>query len=344
MKLSALEGLFAAMMVLYSGGVEFGFSDTLLDNPNARVPWFACAWVILSLLTLANASKAAGNGTWTAVTARALTPCVFAVGLGAAKLTGEAQLIFIGLLSIVIIWAIHLAALANSHSGAFQLFAFLGFPVFLLTHLVLFFTDRLTPVMLWLEPADDATRWKLHVGATLIRCFQSAQLLVCVCTRKCGPRHLPHDRPKNEAICDATASTSSSMLGVLSITGVAAAFIIHLAYENIFLNAAIMQSISFGAERHILGRLQLPEGSSERAALYGAIAISVVGGVVTVSRGSRMQIEPRLTPVCPALGLLFSLLRCTASQSGPRDAIGKKIMVGTSEAACRQHFRSRGYT
>jgi hypothetical protein len=352
----ALERLFAAIMLVYTGGVELtGFSDTLLDNPSLRVPFFAFAWTVISLLALANAHEAAGKGTLTALTARALSPWLFVAGLGVAMLTGEIQLGFIGLLSMLVLWATCLAALANWHCRAFRLFAFAGFPIFLFMHLLLFSIGRLTPVMLWLQPADDATRGKVHVAATITCCFQSVQLLTCVYSKslprsKCVPQHLPHERPKSTSISHAMACTSPSTLGVLALVGVAVAFVVNIIYQNIFSSASSHQesiglSISVGSERRILAGLQLSEVSTERASLWWAFAISVIGAVLVVSRMSREQIESRLTPVrWPHRQARVTLLEQSMPASGRYHTCRRSILRSALShrllAKCASHSMS----
>jgi len=261
----ALEGVFAVLMLMYLGGIELTyFSQSLLDDPRVRVPAFAFAWTMSSLIMLGVAHEAVGKDTWTSFAARALTPCVCAAGLGVALLGVELHaenhrnglIVYIAALILIFaIWSIFLAV-SNINDLALRLFAFVGGPIYLLTHMRLLSMGRLTPPIFWLVPADDDIRGKLRTGIWLSFTFFSLQLLACMsCKIQRAPRHLPRQPPAGASF----NSLSTPMM--LALAGAAVAVIYQNALAgNPSLHQSIRLAISTGPDRHILAELQqLPQ-------------------------------------------------------------------------------------
>jgi hypothetical protein len=301
----ALEALVAAMLFLYTGGVALTpFSDTLLYDPSARVPFFASLWMMVSLLYVAIAHKAAGKGTWAALVTRPLALCIIACALPTMNFTDTAQFRllerFVGLF-VLIMWASPVVALMGTRHRAFSLIVFVGWPTVVCLQMVLLRKRLMTPAIMWSESrGDDTFECRLLVGTSVTCCFQSFQLLACICVRQRLPRHLPHERPKLES---ARHGGSPSVLVMLALTGVVMAFIYPDGSKNFLTNNAIVsphgstQTISAGSERHLLSRMRLvlSESPNDRAALWGMLAASVVGALLVVSRVSRMRSQARLS-------------------------------------------------
>jgi hypothetical protein len=156
------------------------------------------------------------------------------------------------------------------------------------------------PAIMWSESRDDTFECRLLVGTSVNCCFQSFQLLACICARQRLPRHIPHERPKLES---ARHGGSPSVLVMLALTGVVMAFIYPDGSKNFLTNSAIVsphgstQTISAGSERHLLSRMRLvlSESPTDRAALWGMLAASVVGALLVVSRVSRMRSQAKLS-------------------------------------------------
>jgi len=257
----ALEGVFAVLMLMFLGGIELThFSQSLLDDPRVRVPAFAFAWTMSSLIMLGVAHEAVGKDTWTSFAARALTPCVCAAGLGVALLGVALQAEdhrngLIGLMCMLAIWSAFLAV-SNINDLALRLFAFVGGPIYLLTHMRLLSMGRLTPPMFGLVPADDDSRGKLRTGIWLSCAFFSLQLLACTSFKiQRAPRHLPRQPPAGASF----NSLSTPMM--LALAGAAVAVIYQNALAgNPSLHQSIRLAISTGPDRHILAELQqLPQ-------------------------------------------------------------------------------------
>jgi hypothetical protein len=282
----ALEGVFAVLMLMYLGGIELTyFSQSLLDDPRVRVPAFAFAWTMSSLIMLGVAHEAVGKDTWTSFAARALTPCVCAAGVGRVASSAEGpESGFIGLMSMLTIWS-HFLATSSTNNLAVRLFAFVGAPIYLLTHLRLLSMGRLTPPIFWLVPADDDIRGKLRTGIWLSFTFFSLQLLACMsCKIQRAPRHLPRQHPAG------ASGNSLSTPMMLALAGAAVAVMyqnalagnssLHQSYQrpistgrdrhfslagNSSLHQSIRLAISTGPDRHILAELQqLPQLPSFR--------------------------------------------------------------------------------
>ena len=95
-------------------------------------------------------------------------------------------------------WASPTVALICTQHRAFWLLVFVGWPVFEFFFVVSVSMGLITPAMAWLDPGvDDALELRLFVGTTFTCCFQSFELLACICAQDRLPRHLPHERPKH---------------------------------------------------------------------------------------------------------------------------------------------------
>ena len=272
-----LSKLIALMLMIYSVGIELTcFSKTLLDDPRVRVPFFASAWTMISLLLLEVAQEGADKGSWTAFAARALTPCACVSGLCVATQGGDHLDGWIGLIwRIFTLWSIFLAVFSKFNRLAFRLFGVAGCPIIVFTHLRLISMDCLTPAMFWLVPVDDDSRGKLRMSIALGFCFFSAVLLTCVSsTIPRSPRHLPHQHPavattqngkvcnvattQNGKVCNALKAALSAPM-MLALAGAALA----IMYQIIFTGIGIASSrqpfelvVSTGPERHVLAQWQ----------------------------------------------------------------------------------------
>jgi hypothetical protein len=255
------------MLTIYSVGIELTcFSKTLLDDPRVRVPFFASAWTMISLLLLEVAQEGAGKGSWTAFAARALTPCACVSGLCVATQGGDHMDGWIGLMwRIFTLWSIFLAVYAKFNRLAFRLFGVAGCPIIMFTHLRLISMDCLTPAMFWLVPVDDDSRGKLRMSIALGFCFFSAILLTCVSsTISRSPRHLPHQHPavattQNGKACNALKAALSAPMMLALVAGAALA----IMYQIIFTEIGIASSrqpfelvVSTRPERHVLAQWQ----------------------------------------------------------------------------------------
>jgi hypothetical protein len=295
-----LEGLVAAMLLMYSGGVALTSSSyTLLNDPSVRVPFRISVWLTVSILFLAIAHEAAGKGTRTALVARLLALCILAAGLAVAGLLmivrGETRVRLIGL-GALLAWASPTVPLMVTQHRALWLLVFVGWPIFAFLHVVLASMGLTTRSMMWRDPGDDDTlEFRLLVGTTLSCSFQSFELLACICAQERLPRHLPHERPKHVSV---RHGASKSMLLTLALTGVAVSFI----YQN-FLpeilspDESVRLTISAGSERHLLSRLRLvlPESPTDGATIWGVLAAFTVGALLVALRVARMRSESRLS-------------------------------------------------
>ena len=266
---SKLALLIALMLTIYSVGIELTcFSKTLLDDPRVRVPFFASAWTMISLLLLEVAQEGAGKGSWTAFAARALTPCACVSGLCVATQGGDHMDGWIGLVwRIFTLWSIFWSIYAKFNHLAFRLFGVAGCPIFMFTHLRLISMDCLTPAMFWLVPVDDDSRGKLRMSIALGFCFFSVILFTCVSsTISRSPRHLAHQHPsvattQNGKVCNAIKAALSTPM-MLALAGAAVA----IMYQNIFAGIGIASSHQpfepviatgpEGPERHVLAQWQ----------------------------------------------------------------------------------------
>ena len=295
-----LEGLVAAMLLIYSGGVALTrFSDTLLKDPSVRVPIVGSVWLTVSLLFLALAHEAAVKGTWAALATRPLALCILAFfGLGFAVVTtGETQEMsrLIGIL-FLLGWASRTVALMGTQHRAFWLLVFVGWPAYELLYVVSFSMGLMTPAMTWLDPGvDDALELRLLVGTTVTCCFQSIELLACVCAQERSPRHLPHERPKHVSVRHGASSFTLVKLALMG--AVVSSVIWNLLPELLSPDESAKLTISAASERHLLSRMRLvrSESSADRAALWGLLAASVVGAPLVASRVARMRSESRLS-------------------------------------------------
>ena len=288
-----LEGLVAAMLLMYSGVALTRFSDTLLKHPSVRVPFVASVWLTVSLLFLATAHKAADKGTWTALATRPLALCNFAV-FGLVVTNQTEALTFMGL-GILFSWASPTIALMVTQHRAFWLVVFVGWPVFEFVFVVSVSMGLMTPAMAWINPGvDDALESRLLVGTTVTCCFQSFELLACVCAKERVPRQLPHERPKHVSV---RHGASPSTLVMLALTGVAVSSIWNFLAEMVSTNESVRLAISAGPERHLLSqlRLVLSESPTDRAALWGVLVAFVVGALLVASRVARMRSGSRLS-------------------------------------------------
>ena len=297
-----LEGLVAAMLLIYSGGVALTrFSDTLLKDPSVRVPIVGSVWLTVSLLFLALAHEAAVKGTWAALATRPLALCILAFfGLGFTVVTtGETEELsrLIGIL-LLLGWASPTVALMGTQHRAFWLLVFVGWPAYELLYAVSTSMGLMTPAMTWLDPGvDDALELRLLVGTTVTCCFQSFELLACVCAQQRSPRHLPHERPKHASVRHGASPSTSVTLALTS--AVVVAVIWNLLPELLSPDESAKRTISAGSERHLLSRsltrLVLSESPTDRAALWGLLAASVIGAPLVASRVARMRGESRLS-------------------------------------------------
>jgi hypothetical protein len=181
---------------------------------------------------------------------------------------------------------------------AFWLLVFVGWPAFALLCIVSFSMGLMTPAMTWLDPgADDALELRLLVGTTLTCCFQSFELLACVCAQQRSPRHLPHERPKHVSVRHGASPSTSVTLALTS--AVVVAVIWNLLPELLSPDESAKRTISAGSERHLLSRsltrLVLSESPTARGALWGLLAASVIGAPLVASRVARMRGESRLS-------------------------------------------------
>jgi hypothetical protein len=295
-----LEGLVAAMMLMYSGGVALTrFSDTLLNDPSVRVPFLTSVRSMLPLLFLAIAHEAAGKGTRTALLARLLALCILAAQLAVAGLltivTGETRVRFLGL-GALLAWASPTVLLMVTQHRALWLLVFVGWPIFASSHVVLASMGLFVRSMMWIDPGDDdALEFKLLLNTTSNCVFQSFELLACIWAQERLPRHLPRERPRHVSVRN---GASRSMLVMLALTGVAVAFI----YQN-FLPQIVSPSESAtmtilpGSGRHLLSRwrLVLSECPTDGATLWGVLAAFTIGALLVASRVARMRSESRLS-------------------------------------------------
>jgi len=296
-----LEGLVAAMMLMYSGGVALTrFSDTLLNDPSIRVPFLQSVWVTVSLLFLAIADEAAGKGTRTALVARLLALCILAAELAIAGLvltiaTGETRVRLLGLAAILL-WASPTVSLLVTQHRALWLLVFVGWPAFAFSHVVLASMGLVARAMMWIDPGDDdALEFKLLLNTTSNFIFQSFQLLAGIWAQERLPRHLPRERPKHVSV---RSGASRSMLVMLALTGVAVAFIYQIFLPQIVSpSESATLSILAGSERHLLSRLRLvlSESPTDGATLWGVLAAFTVGAILVASRVARMRSESRLS-------------------------------------------------
>ena len=295
-----LEGLVAAMLLIYSGGVVLTrFSDTLLKDPSVRVPIVGSVWLTVSLLFLALTDEAAVKGTWAALATRPLALCILAFfGLGFTVVTtGETQEAS-RLIGIVLLlgWASSTVALMGTQHRAFWLLVFVGWPAFELLYVVSFSMGLMTPAMTWLDPGvDDALELRLLVGTTVTCCFQSIELLACVCAQERSPRHLPHERPKHVSVRHGASPFTLVKLALMG--AVVSSVIWNLLPELLSPDESAKLTISAASERHLLSRMRLvrSESPADRAALWGLLAASVVGAPLVASRVARMRSESRLS-------------------------------------------------
>ena len=295
-----LEGLVAAMLLIYSGGVVLSrFSDTLLKDPSVRVPIVGSVWLTVSLLFLALAHEAAVKGTWAALATRPLALCILAFfGLGSTVVTtGETQEAsrLIGIL-FLLGWASRTVAIMGTQHRAFWLLVFVGWPAYELLYVVSFSMGLMTPAMTWLDPGvDDALELRLLVGTTVTCCFQSIELLACVCAQERSPRHLPHERPKHVSVRHGASSFTLVKLALMG--AVVSSVIWNLLPELLSPDESAKLTISAASERHLLSRMRLvrSESPADRAALWGLLAASVVGAPLVASRVARMRSESRLS-------------------------------------------------
>ena len=295
-----LEGLVAAMLLIYSGGVALTrFSDTLLKDPSVRVPIVGSVWLTVSLLFLALAHEAAVKGTWAALATGPLALYVLAFfGLGSTVgTTGETEELsrLIGIL-FLLGWASRTVAIMGTQHRAFWLLVFVGWPAYELLYVVSFSMGLMTPAMTWLDPGvDDALELRLLVGTTVTCCFQSIELLACVCAQERSPRHLPHERPKHVSVRHGASSFTLVKLALMG--AVVSSVIWNLLPELPSPDESAKLTISAASERHLLSRMRLvrSESPADRAALWGLLAASVVGAPLVASRVARMRSESRLS-------------------------------------------------
>ena len=298
-----LEGLVAAMLLMYSGVALTRFSDTLLKDPSVRVPIVGSVWLTVSLLFLALAHEAAVKGTWAALATRPLALCILAFfGLGFTVVTtGETQELS-RLIGIVLLlgWASSTIALMGTQHRAFWLLVFVGWPAYELLYVVSFSMGLMTPAMTWLDPGvDDALELRLLVGTTVTCCFQSIELLACVCAQERSPRHLPHERPKHVSVRHGASPSTAEQAGLvmLALAAAVVAVIWNLLPELLSPDESAKLTISAASERHLLSRMRLvrSESPADRAALWGLLAASVVSAPLVASRVARMRSESRLS-------------------------------------------------
>lgn len=284
-----LEGLLAAGLLLYTGGVALtGFSDTLLHDPRFRVPFFVSAWLLTDMHALAIAKDSAGKGTWTALATWPLSLLTWFAGMTLFQLEGELQIRFIGSV-FLLLWTCPLLALIGTQHRALWLLVFAGWPVFVLSHVVLVSIGVMTPACAWLDAAGDAALQSRFLAGVAHTCsFQSISLFACIWATPRLPRHLPHEHPKQ---VPAHLGISPSSFVLLTLTGLAVA----IAYQNVvaekvsfreFLRPSV--SISAGSGRDLLSRLPLlSESATDRAALWGVLAAFSVGALLVAARVRR---------------------------------------------------------